>query len=70
MNIGFIGLGKLGLDCAEVFAQHYKVRGFDVVPRTSDTVEVCDINTVVRESNSTARCRPPTHKLCRALLYR
>ena len=49
-NIGFIGLGKLGLDCAEVFAQHYKVRGFDVMPRDSDTVEVCDINRVVRDS--------------------
>jgi UDPglucose 6-dehydrogenase len=49
-NIGFIGLGKLGLDCAEVFAQHYKVRGFDIYPRASDTVEVCDINRVVRES--------------------
>ena len=49
-NVGFIGLGKLGLDCAEVFAQHYKVRGFDVAPRSSDTVEVCDINTVVNKS--------------------
>jgi UDP-N-acetyl-D-mannosaminuronate dehydrogenase len=26
-NIGFIGLGKLGLPCAEVMAQHYKVDG-------------------------------------------
>jgi UDP-N-acetyl-D-mannosaminuronate dehydrogenase len=29
-NIGFIGLGKLGLDCAEVFVEHHTVRGFDV----------------------------------------
>ena len=49
-NVGFIGLGKLGLDCAEVFAQHYNVRGFDVAARSSDTVEVCDINTVVNKS--------------------
>jgi UDPglucose 6-dehydrogenase len=49
-NVGFIGLGKLGLDCAEVFAQHYKVRGFDVMPRISDIVEVCDIKQVVSES--------------------
>ena len=39
-NVGFIGLGKLGLDCAEVFAQHHKVRGFDVCARSSDTIEV------------------------------
>jgi UDP-N-acetyl-D-mannosaminuronate dehydrogenase len=29
-NIGFIGLGKLGLDCAEVFAEKYTVRGYDI----------------------------------------
>jgi UDPglucose 6-dehydrogenase len=49
-NIGFIGLGKLGLDCAEVFAEHYTVRGYDVVPRTSNLVKVCDIQEVVQES--------------------
>jgi len=49
-KIGFIGLGKLGLDCAEVFAEHYEVRGFDIYPRTSDTVKVCDIQEVIQES--------------------
>jgi hypothetical protein len=39
-NIGFIGLGKLGLECAEVFAEHYTVRGYDIYPRTSDSVKV------------------------------
>lgn len=35
MNIGFIGIGKLGLECAEVIASkgHF-VEGFDIVPRT------------------------------------
>lgn len=41
MNIGFIGLGKLGMDCAEVFAEKYTVYGYDVVPRTSPSVKVC-----------------------------
>lgn len=41
MNIGFIGLGKLGLDCAEVFAEKYTVYGYDIYPRYSDTVKVC-----------------------------
>lgn len=40
MKIGFIGLGKLGLDCAEVMATKHTVEGYDVVPRTSDSVKV------------------------------
>jgi UDPglucose 6-dehydrogenase len=42
MQIGFIGLGKLGLECAEVFAEHYTVYGYDIYPRTSNTVKVCE----------------------------
>lgn len=41
MNIGFIGLGKLGLDCAEVFAERYSVSGYDIYPRTSSLVDIC-----------------------------
>ena len=51
MNIGFIGLGKLGLDCAEVFAQHYSVRGYDVEPRHSDTVKVCSLRESINSSD-------------------
>lgn len=50
-KIGFIGIGKLGLDCAEVMAERHEVRGYDIVPRTSDTVKVCDIAELVRESD-------------------
>jgi UDPglucose 6-dehydrogenase len=49
-KIGFIGLGKLGLDCAEVFAEHFEVRGTDIYPRTSSSVKVCDIQETVQES--------------------
>mgnify|MGYP003338469611 CR=1 FL=1 len=41
-KIGFIGLGKLGLDCAEVFAEKYPTSGYDIYPRHSDTVTVYD----------------------------
>ena len=51
IKIGFIGLGKLGLDCAEVFAQQYKVYGYDIYPRNSDTVEVCSIEKTVQLSD-------------------
>ena len=50
MNIGFIGLGKLGLDCAEVFAEKYTVRGYDIYPRSSDSVKVCSAEETVNES--------------------
>jgi len=49
-KIGFIGIGKLGLDCAEVFAEKHEVRGYDIYPRTSDSVQVCDIAELVNES--------------------
>jgi UDPglucose 6-dehydrogenase len=49
-RIGFIGLGKLGLDCAEVFAEQHQVRGFDVVPRTSDMVQVCSAQETIQGS--------------------
>ena len=49
-KIGFIGLGKLGLDCSEVFAEHYEVRGYDIYPRTSDLVKVCSIEETIQES--------------------
>jgi UDPglucose 6-dehydrogenase len=51
LKIGFIGLGKLGLDAAEVFAEHYEVRGYDIYPRSSDLVKVCDIQEVVQASD-------------------
>ena len=41
MNIGFIGLGKLGMPCAEVMAQKgHTVKGYDIYPRTSDDLTV------------------------------
>jgi UDPglucose 6-dehydrogenase len=49
-KIGFIGIGKLGLDCAEVFAEKHEVRGYDIYPRTSDSVKVCSIEELVQES--------------------
>ena len=40
MKIGFIGLGKLGLPCAEEMATAHTVCGYDIYERSSDTVEV------------------------------
>ena len=49
-KIGFIGIGKLGLDCAEVMAEKHEVWGYDIYPRSSDTVKVCNIDELVNES--------------------
>jgi UDPglucose 6-dehydrogenase len=50
-KIGFIGIGKLGLDCAEVMAEKHEVRGYDIYPRTSDLVKVCGIEELVDQSD-------------------
>jgi UDPglucose 6-dehydrogenase len=39
-RVGMIGLGKLGLPCAEVFARHHDVTGYDLAPRTSNSIRI------------------------------
>ena len=41
-TVGFIGIGKLGLPCAEVMAQEYDVTGYDIYPKVSDKITVSD----------------------------
>ena len=62
LNVGFIGLGKLGLDCAEVFATKYQVRGYDIYPRSSESVKVCDIGEVVNGSDWIFIAVPTPHE--------
>ena len=41
MNVGFIGIGKLGMPCAEAISQKgYVVSGYDVATRTSELITV------------------------------
>lgn len=64
-TIGFIGLGKLGMDCAEVFAEQYETYGYDIYPRESDTVNVCDtIEQTVNNSDWIFIAVPTPHSLC------
>jgi UDPglucose 6-dehydrogenase len=62
MQIGFIGLGKLGLDCAEVFAEQHTVWGYDIYPRESTTVKVCGIDEVVQNSEWIFVAVPTPHE--------
>ena len=49
MNIGFIGLGKLGLPCAEAIAKKgHSVTGYDV--RTVDPTILIDIKPTIKET--------------------
>jgi UDPglucose 6-dehydrogenase len=50
-TVGFIGLGKLGLDCAEVFAEQYEVRGYDLALRASDRVKICSAEETINCSD-------------------
>ena len=40
MKIGFIGVGKLGKDAAEVMAEKHKVIGYDITETSSDKFEM------------------------------
>lgn len=61
-NIGFIGIGKLGLDCAEVMAEKFTVRGYDIYPRTSELIKVCGIEETVNESEWIFIAVPTPHE--------
>lgn len=40
LSVGFIGLGKLGLPCAEAMSKLYDVTGYDIYPRVSDKIKI------------------------------
>jgi len=39
-KVGFIGLGKLGMPCAEVMSNVYDVVGYDIYPRSSSKIRI------------------------------
>ena len=50
-KIGWIGIGKLGMDCAEVMAEKHDVWGYDAVPRTSKIVKVVNVIELINNSD-------------------
>ena len=42
MNVGFIGIGKLGMACAETMASQHNVTGYDIYPRQSNKIRISD----------------------------
>ena len=41
-TVGFVGIGKLGLPCAEVMAQEYDVTGYDIYPKKSTKITISE----------------------------
>jgi len=63
MNIGFIGVGKLGMPCAEAVAQKgHTVEGYDVAEVSSDYIGIVDtIEQVVKDKDIVFIAVPTPH---------
>ena len=63
MEIGFIGLGKLGMACAEeIFLHGHNVYGYDVCPKNSDLIQIKNsIEDVVKISDIVFIAVPTPH---------
>jgi len=64
MLIGFIGLGKLGMPCAEATVdQGYHVNGYDILPKQSTKVDIKNsIQEVVEQSDIILIATPTPHE--------
>jgi UDPglucose 6-dehydrogenase len=64
MNIGFVGLGKLGLPCAEVIAnKNHHVQGYDILDKKSQHIEIVDsIKKVVDQKEIVFIAVPTPHQ--------
>jgi UDPglucose 6-dehydrogenase len=63
MKIGFIGIGKLGQDCAEVIANKHFVEGYDIVRRNpSNFNQVDTIEQVVKDKDIVFVAVPTPHQ--------
>jgi UDPglucose 6-dehydrogenase len=63
-KIGFIGLGKLGMPCAEAISQKgFDVTGFDIVSKTSNHIDIKDsIKSVVHDRDIVFVATPTPHE--------
>ncbi len=64
MQIGFIGLGKLGMPCAETISDKgYNVYGYDILPKTSTKVDIkTSIQEVIEQSDIIFVATPTPHE--------
>ena len=64
IKIGFIGLGKLGLPCAEAIASKgFDVAGYDIVPKNSNIIEIREsIEDLCRDRDIVFVATPTPHE--------
>ncbi len=64
MLIGFIGLGKLGMPCAEAVADKgYHVHGYDILPKQSAKIDIKNsIQEVIEQSDIILVATPTPHE--------
>jgi UDPglucose 6-dehydrogenase len=41
-KVGFVGIGKLGMPCAETMSSVYDVTGYDIYPKSSSKIKISD----------------------------
>jgi UDPglucose 6-dehydrogenase len=63
-KIGFIGLGKLGMPCAEAIADKgFDVTGYDIVPKSSDRIKIKEtIKDLVEDRDIVFVATPTPHE--------
>jgi UDP-N-acetyl-D-mannosaminuronate dehydrogenase len=63
-KIGFIGLGKLGMPCAEAIAtKGFDVAGYDILPKSSSLVEIREsIEHICRDRDIVFVATPTPHE--------
>jgi UDPglucose 6-dehydrogenase len=63
-KIGFIGLGKLGMPCAEAIADKgFDVTGYDIVPKSSDRIKIKEtIKELVEDRDIVFVATPTPHE--------
>jgi len=61
-SVAMIGLGKLGMPVAECMASKYTVKGYDIAPKQSDKITVCeDLHDAVRDVGIVFIAMPTPH---------
>lgn len=62
MKVGFIGIGKLGQDCAEVIAEKHFVEGYDIEKKNPQNFQQVDtIEQVVKDKDIVFIAVPTPH---------
>ena len=61
-SVAMLGLGKLGMPVAECMASKYNVKGYDIAPKQSDKITICnDLHDAVHDADIVFIATPTPH---------